>query len=274
MGCGCNAVGVTGCRIIPDERERLAAILTNALVPCNGRFPTLILLAGILLGQNGQLRPLAAAALLTGFLMLSVAVTMGSTALLRRTILRGGSGTFVLELPPLRRPQLGQLLVRSVLDRTLRVLGRAVTVAAPAGILIWTLAHVQVGAETLLPLLARWLNPFAALLGLSGVLLLAFLLSFPANELLLPLTVLIGTAGAALTDGGNPTASLLALGVGPQTALCAAVFTLFHWPCSTTVLTVWHETRRLKWTVLSVLFPTAVGCLLCMALHLGFQIFG
>ncbi len=274
MGCGCNAVGVTGCRIIPDERERLAAILTNALVPCNGRFPTLILLAGILLGQNGQLRPLAAAALLTGFLMLSVAVTMGSTALLRRTILRGGSGTFVLELPPLRRPQLGQLLVRSILDRTLRVLGRAVTVAAPAGILIWTLAHVQVGAETLLPLLARWLNPFAALLGLSGVLLLAFLLSFPANELLLPLTVLIGTAGAALTDGGNPTASLLALGVGPQTALCAAVFTLFHWPCSTTVLTVWHETRRLKWTVLSVLFPTAVGCLLCMALHLGFQIFG
>ncbi len=274
MGCGCNAVGVTGCRIIPDERERLAAILTNALVPCNGRFPTLILLAGVLLERNGQFHPLTAAAVLTGFLVLSAAVTLGSTALLRRTILRGGTGSFILELPPFRRPRLAQLLVRSVLDRTLRVLGRAVTVAAPAGILIWTLAHVRVGSEALLPLLARWLDPAAVLMGLSGVLLLAFLLSFPANELLLPLTVLIGTAGTVITDGGETVATLRALGVGPQMALCAAVFTLFHWPCSTTVLTVWHETRRWKWTLLSVLYPTAVGVLLCMALHLGLQLLG
>lgn len=267
MGCGCNAVGVTGCRIIPNEKERLAAILTNALVPCNGRFPTLILLAGILLGRSGSLSALATAGVLTACMVLSGAVTLAVTALLRKTVLRGQDGTFILELPPFRRPRLGQILVRSVLDRTLKALGRAVTVAAPAGALIWLLGRLQVGGEPMLAVLARGMDPFAALLGLTGTLLLAFVLSFPANELLLPLALLIaGTGEAALP-------ALLAVGGAPaRTALCAALFTMFHWPCSTTVLTIWQETKRAKWTLCSILLPTAIGMLLCAIVNAVFRI--
>ena len=267
MGCGCNAVGVTGCRIIPHEKERLAAIVTNALVPCNGRFPTLILLAGILLGRNGSLSALATAGVLTACMVLSGAVTLGVTALLRRTILRGQDGTFILELPPFRRPRLGQILVRSVLDRTLKVLGRAVTVAAPAGALIWLFGRLEVSGEPLLSVLARGLDPLAAVLGLTGTLLLAFVLSFPANELLLPLALLIAGAGETALP------ALLATGGAPvRTALCAALFTLFHWPCSTTVLTVWHETKRAKWTLCAVLLPTAVGMTICALVNALFRI--
>lgn len=260
MGLGCNAVGVTGCRIIPNEKERLAAILTNALVPCNGRFPTLILLAGLLLGRDGSLPAAAQAGFLTACLALSCAVTLGTTLLLRRSVLRGEEASFVLELPPFRRPRVGRLLLRSLLDRTLRVLGRAVTVAAPAGAVIWLLDRLPVGGRPLLSLLAAELDPVAALLGLTGTLLLAFLLSFPANELLIPLALMI--AGPTVA-AGDP-AALFPAG----TALCAAVFTLFHWPCSTTVLTVWHETKSLKWTLLSVLVPTAIGAVLCAGTHL------
>lgn len=260
MGLGCNAVGVTGCRIIPNEKERLAAILTNALVPCNGRFPTLILLAGLLLGREGTLPAAAQAGFLTACLALSCAVTLGTTLLLRRSVLRGEEASFVLELPPFRRPRVGRLLLRSLLDRTLRVLGRAVTVAAPAGAVIWLLDRLPVGGRPLLSLLAAGLDPVAALLGLTGTLLLAFLLSFPANELLIPLALMIAGPTAA---AGDP-AALFPAG----TALCAAVFTLFHWPCSTTVLTVWHETKSLKWTLLSVLLPTAVGAILCAGVNL------
>lgn len=260
MGLGCNAVGVTGCRIIPNEKERLAAILTNALVPCNGRFPTLILLAGLLLGRDGSLPAAAQAGFLTACLALSCAVTLGTTLLLRRSVLRGEEASFVLELPPFRRPRVGRLLLRSLLDRTLRVLGRAVTVAAPAGAVIWLLDRLPVGGRPLLSLLAAGLDPVAALLGLTGTLLLAFLLSFPANELLIPLALMI--AGPTVA-AGDP-AALFPAG----TALCAAVFTLFHWPCSTTVLTVWHETKSLKWTLLSVLIPTAIGAVLCAGTHL------
>ena len=257
MGCGCNAVGVTGCRIIPNERQRLAAILTNALTPCNGRFPTLILLAGLMLG--GRLSALATAGVLTGCMLLSGGVTLAVTALLRRGPLRGEDGGFRLELPPLRRPRLGQLLLRAVLDRTLRVLGRALLAAAPAGALIWTLERLRLGGRPLLEALALGLDPAASLLGLTGTLLLAFFLSFPANELLLPLALLIAGAG----EEGLP--ALLAAGGDPvRTALCAALFTMFHWPCATTVLTIWHETKSRGWTLLSLLIPAAAGSVLCM----------
>ena len=270
MGCGCNAVGVTGCRIISGPKQRLAAILTNAMIPCNGRFATLILLLGIVFGRTGD-APLQTAALLTGAVLVSVLVTLGTTALLRRTVLKGEEGGFVLELPPFRRPQIGKVLIRSVLDRTLKVLGRAVTVAAPAGAVIWCLANLRIGGVPLLALLARGLDPAAAVLGLTGALLLAFVLSFPANELLLPLTVLILTAGTAISgDLGEAglRAFLLSNGVGPRTALCAAVFTLFHWPCSTTVLTVRRETGSWSAALGSILVPTAVGALLCAGIRL------
>ena len=298
MGLGCNAVGVTGCRIIPNEKARIAAILTNALTPCNGRFPTLILLASLILGRSGGLSALAAAGVLTGCLVLSGTVTLLTTALLRRTLLRGEAGPFALELPPIRRPRLGQLLIRSVLDRTLRVLGRALTVAAPAGAVIWLLDRITLGGSPLLAVLARNLDPAASILGLTGTLLLAFLLSFPANELFLPLALLIFSAGTGAAASAGSTAagtaaasgSAAAAGLGPlhsgeiglaalfsasgapvKTALCAAIFTLFHWPCSTTVLTVRHETGSLKWTALSVLLPTVIGALLCAMTNLVFQ---
>lgn len=262
MGCGCNAVGVTGCRILPNPKARAAAILTNAMTPCNGRFPTLILLSGFLLG--GLASAPASAAFLTACMLLSGGVTLLTTALLRRTLLKGEEGSFVLELPPYRRPRLGQLLLRSVLDRTVRVLGRALCVAAPAGALIWLLNRLRIDGTPVLDVLARGLDPAAAIMGLNGTLLLAFLLSVPANELFLPLALLIGNqaagaGGLALTDP----AALFTV----RSALCAALFTLFHWPCATTLLTIRHETGSLKWTALSALLPTLAGVILCMAVN-------
>ena len=262
MGCGCNAVGITGCRIIPGPRSRLAAILTNAMTPCNGRFPTLILLAGLVLGRGGGLSVPATAGVLTACAALSVGVTLLTTAILRRTLLRGEEGGLVLELPPFRRPQVGRLLVRALLDRTLRVLGRAVTVAAPAGAILWALARLRLGEAPLLTALAQGLDPLASALGLTGTLLLAFLLSFPANELLLPLALLIAGAG---NGGGLGDPALL---FTARTALCAGVFTLFHWPCSTALLTVRRETGSRKWTALAAALPTAVGVLLCAGTNL------
>ncbi len=268
MGLGCNAVGVMGCRIIPNEKERLAAVLTNVLVPCNGRFPTLILLAGLILGQTTSLSAAAIAGVLTGSLLLSGVVTLVITALLRHTILRGKESAFLLELPPFRRPRLGRLLLRSVLDRTLRVLGRAVTAAAPAGMLIWLLNRIHINGAPLLRLLAREMDPFASLMGISGTLLLAFGLSFPANELLLPLALLISGTAA----NGDPAALFVQNGSYLPTALCAAIFTLFHWPCAATVLTIRHETGSLKWTLLSILLPALIGMSLCMLVNAIFTI--
>lgn len=268
MGLGCNAVGVMGCRIIPNEKERLAAVLTNVLVPCNGRFPTLILLAALILGQTASMSAAAVAGILTGSLLLSGTVTLGVTALLRHTILRGRESAFVLELPPFRRPRLGRLLLRSVLDRTLRVLGRAVVAAAPAGLLIWLLNRIHINGAPLLWLLARALDPFASLLGFSGTLLLAFGLSFPANELLLPLAMLISGTAA----NGDPAALFVQDGSYLPAALCAAIFTLFHWPCATAVLTIRHETGSLKWTLISILLPALLGMSLCMLVNAIFVI--
>lgn len=271
MGFGCNAVGVTGCRIIDDPRERLIAILTNSLVPCNGRFPTLIFLMSFLVRQGTELSGVAAAGMLTGLIVLSVAVTWLLTLLLSKTILRGRSAPFVLELPPYRRPQLRRVVLRSVADRTLRILGRAVMVAAPAGLVIWCLANLRLDGAPFLQQLAVFLDPIGVLLGMNGAILLAFVLSFPANELVLPMAVLILTAGSALA--AEPGAAQLHLllaqhGMTVNTAIGTMLFCLFHWPCSTTVLTVWRETKRLKWTVLSILIPTLTGVFLCAAVHL------
>ena len=262
MGCGCNAVGVTGCRIIPGRRQRLAAILTNALMPCNGRFPTLIFFLGVMTAGGGP--PLLNAALLTGLVVLSVGVTLAVTGLLRKSLLRGEEGGFVLELPPFRRPRLGQILLRSVLDRTLKILGRALTVAAPAGAVIWLLANLPGGGTPLLQTMAGWLGPAARFLGLTAPLLLAFILAFPANELVLPLAVLICAGGGAMTtEPGSAQLGLLLQDAPRWMPLCACLFCLFHWPCSTTLLTVKKETGSAAWTLCALLLPTAVGAALC-----------
>ena len=247
MGLGCNAVGVLGCRIIDSPRQRLAAMLTNAMVPCNGRFATLIVLASLFCADGWAALAVAGAVVL-GFLGAMIA-----TGVLSKTTLRHERSLFLLELPPLRRPHIGQILIRSLLDRTLKVAGRALVVAAPAGALIWLLE--QSGSVRIL---ANFLQPVGAVLGLNGGVLLAFFLSFPANELLLPLMAMI--LGENLT-------------MAWPMAVCAMVLTVFHWPCSTTLLTIYQETKSAKKTGLAFLLPTAVGFGLCMVLNWIFQNF-
>jgi ferrous iron transport protein B len=269
MGFGCNAVGVVGCRIIDSPRERLLAILTNSLVPCNGRFPALLaLIALFLIGASGGLAAsLLLALLLTALLLLGILMTLLATRLLSCTVLRGLPSSFALELPPYRRPQVGRVIVRSLLDRTVYVLGRAVMVAVPAGCIIWLMANVIVGGESLLFHAASFLDPFASFLGLDGMILLAFILGLPANEIVLPL-VLMGylSAGTPVEMGSIAAmrAVFLENGWTPLTALCTAIFFLFHWPCSTTLLTVKKETGSWGYTVLAAALPTVIGMLLCM----------
>ena len=269
MGLGCNACGVMGCRIIQSPRERLIAILTNAFVPCNGRFPTLIaLISMFFVTGTGLWSSLASAALLMGCIVLAVAMTLWASRLLSATVLRGMPSSFSLELPPYRAPQVGQVLLRSILDRTLFVLGRAVAVAAPAGLIIWCAANITVGEQSILLHLAGFLQPLGELLGLDGIILLAFLLGFPANEIVVPCILMGYLSTGALTDYSSLAelhGLLTANGWTAATAVCALLLTLFHFPCGTTCLTIWRETRSAKWTALAAVLPTAVGMGLCMA---------
>ena len=259
MGLGCNAVGVTGCRIIDSPRERLLAILTNAMVPCNGRFPTLILLGSLFFPQAG------AALIVAVCIMAGVLTAMGTSGILSRTVLRHESSTFIMEMPPLRRPRIGQILIRSLLDRTLFVAARALAVAAPAGIVLWLLANTSC-----LDLLAKLLDPPGQMLGMNGVILLAFCLALPANELVMPVILLALSGGDSLNVQQSPIA-LVTAGWTWKTAVCTMVFTLFHWPCSTTLITIYKETKSMKKTAAAFLLPTAVGCMLCLMLNLLLQ---
>lgn len=280
MGLGCNAAGVVGCRIIDSPRERLIAILTNALVPCNGRFPTLITLitlAFLWLRKNTAASMLPAslltAAALTGFILLGIGATLLASLLLSKTVLKGMPSSFTLELPPYRRPQVGKVLLRSVFDRTLFVLLRAVSAAAPAGLLIWVLGNVTWNGSSLLLHFSSFLDPLGQLLGMDGMILTGFLLGFPANEIVLPI-ILMGYLQtgclAEMTDSTALAAILTAHGWTAKTAVCMAIFCLFHWPCSTTCLTIKKETGSLRWTAAAFLLPTILGCLLCFLVALFF----
>ena len=269
MGCGCNAAGVTGCRIIDAPRERAIAVCTNSFIPCNGRYPLLITLSALLFAGSA-LGGFTAALTLTAVLLLSTGVTLLCSSLLSRTLFRGYPSSFTLELPPYRTPQVGKVLVRSLLDRTLYVLGRAAAVAAPAGLLIWLLANLSVGGQSLLACLSGALDPFGRLLGMDGVILLAFILGFPANELVIPLIAMMYLSGTTLSDAGD-TAVLASLftenGWSALTVINTMLFSVFHWPCSTTCLTIYRETRSVKQTALAVLLPTLIGVLLCLLTH-------
>ena len=276
MGLGCNAAGVTGCRIIDSPRERLIAVLTNSLVPCNGRFPALIALIALFLAGTGPLAGARGAALLTGTVLLGVGGTLLASRLLSATVLRGVPSAFTLELPAYRLPRVGKVVVRSLLDRTLFVLGRAVAVAAPAGAVIWLCANVTVGGTTLLSHLTALLDPLGRLMGMDGVLLAAFVLGFPANELVLPLALMAYCSAGVLRDPADLAALgevLRANGWTEVTAVCAVLFTLFHWPCSTTCLTIARETRSVKWTLLSIALPTAMGAALCVCVACAARLF-
>ncbi len=266
MGFGCNAAGVTGCRIIDSRRERLLAVLTNSFVPCNGRFPLLIAVITMFFAPRSTL---GASLMLTGVIAVSVLLSFAATALLSGTLLRGEPSSFVLELPPYRRPQLGQILVRSLLDRTLKVLLRAAAVAAPAGAALWLLANTRAGDGSLLLKAASLLDGAGRFLGLDGAILLAFLLGLPANETVLPILLMIYTAGGSLMEPGalaDVHAILLQNGWTAGTAACMLCFTVLHWPCSTTLLTVKKETGGWGWTALAALLPTAFGLILCKLL--------
>ncbi len=283
MGLGCNAAGVVGCRIIDSPRERLIAILTNSLMPCNGRFPLLLTMIALLGAGGGVwaglpvespvLSSLLTALVLTLFILAAILATLGASFLLSRTLLKGVPSSFTLELPPYRRPQPGKVIVRSIFDRTLFVLGRAVAVAAPAGLVIWLLANLTVGGESLLMHIAGFLDPLGTLMGLDGIILMAFILGFPANEIVLPIILMAYLQSGVLAPMDDKTAILSLLsanGWTVKTAVCMAVFSLFHWPCSTTCLTIKKETGSLKWTAVSILLPTGIGVLLCMLVNLVF----
>lgn len=271
MGFGCNAVGVVGCRIIDSPRERLLAIVTNSFVPCNGRFPTMIALISMFFVSGGFLSSVKSTLLLTLSVLLGILATFASTKLLSLTVLKGEPSSFTLELPPYRRPQIGKTIIRSVFDRTLFVLGRSVAFAAPAGLVIWLLANITVGGASLLSLAASFLDPLGKIMGLDGVILLAFVLALPANEIVIPIIIMSYLSSGTLTDISDLSALrelFIMNGWTLKTALSMLIFTLFHWPCATTLMTVKKETGKLSYTFLSALLPTLFGALLCMLINL------
>ena len=274
MGIGCNAAGVVGCRIIDSKRERLLAMLTNAFMPCSGRFPMLASLCAVFFTSHSG-SSLLSAVCLTAFFVIAFLLTFSASKLLTVTVLKGEASAFTLELPPYRPPQVGQVLVRSVLDRTIFVLGRAAAIAAPAGALIWILANAQYHDERILDLLSRRLAPAGTIMGLDGVILLSFLLGLPANEIVMPLILMGYLSAGSLLDVGSldQLRSVLTLhGWTLQTAICASVFTLVHWPCSTTAISIWKETKSIKWTAVGVLLPSLTGILLCVLIHFAFSL--
>lgn len=270
MGLGCNAAGVVGCRIIDSPRERLLAILTNSFVPCNGRFPAIIT-AVTLFVAVGRSSSVLAAGILALCIILCVLMTFAMTWLLSRTLLRGKVSAFTLEMPPYRRPDVLRVLVRSLFDRTLFVLGRAAAVAAPAGLVIWLLANIKFGGVSILAAIAMWLDAPGRLMGLDGAILLGFILGLPANEIVLPITMMIYLAAGSLPELGN-TEMLYSILAGngwcARRAVCFVIFMLFHWPCSTTLMTIKKETGSRGWTVIAAVLPACVGALSAILVNL------
>lgn len=269
MGIGCNACGVTGCRIIESPQERLIAIVTNNFMPCNGRFPTLIAIIMMFFAGStfGIVSSIEAAAILLGIIVLCVLFTLLISKLLSITIAKGEPSSFALELPPYRKPQILKTIVRSMLDRTLFVLGRAVIVAAPAGAIIWLTANIYIGNASILSYCTDFLNPFGQLIGLDGVIVMAFILGFPANETVIPIIIMSYMASGTLVDYTSYEQLLQlfsANGWTVITAVCTMIMCVMHFPCSTTCLTIKKETGSLKWTLASAILPTVIGIILCL----------
>lgn len=280
MGFGCNACGVIGCRIIDSPRERLIAILTNNFVPCNGRFPTMISIITMFFTgavASAFCQSLISTLILIGVIVLGVAATLLISYLLSVTVLKGMPSSFALEMPPYRVPQVGKVIVRSIFDRILFVLGRAVVTAAPAGLIIWLMANINIGEVSILSHCASFLDPFARIFGLDGIILMAFILGLPANEIVMPIIIMAYTAAGTLVE----TNSLLELhtllaanGWTWLTAVCTMLFSLMHFPCATTCLTIKKETGSLKWTALAFILPTVIGLLVCFIITSASHLLG
>lgn len=274
MGLGCNACGVTGCKIIESKNQRLIAILTNSFMPCNGRFPVLIALISIFFAA-GAFGSVKSALILVLIIALCTCVTLLVSKVISKVLGKSGDSGFVLELPPYRRPQLGKTLVRSILDRTVFVLGRAATVAAPAGAVIWLCANVYIGDISILEHITIFFDPFGRLIGLDGVIVTAFILGFPANETVIPVMIMAYRSAGVMSNytGYSELYNILSQnGWTAVTAVCMMIMTVCHFPCSTTCLTIKKETRSVKFTLLSMLIPTAVGIAVCFILNLLFLV--
>ncbi len=267
MGFGCNAAGIISCRIIESPRERLIAVLTNNFVPCNGRFPTLIAISSIFLVSFGGIKSGILPALsITGLVIIGIGVTLLVSYLLSKTILKGVPSTFTLELPPYRVPRIGRVLYTSVIDRTIFVLWRAVIIAAPAGAVTWILGNIYIGDLSIISHVAYFLEPFAGLIGLDGFILMAFLLGLPANEIVLPILLMSYLSTGAMIEFDSLEALkniLMEHNWTYLTALNTMLFSLLHWPCATTLLTIKKETGSVKWTVLAAVIPTGIAILVC-----------
>lgn len=279
MGFGCNAAGIVGCRIIDSPRERLIAMITNNFVPCNGRFPTLIAIITMFFAGFVYVpfQSFVSALILTSFILFGVFMTFFVSKLLSKTLLKGIPSSFTLELPPYRRPQIGRVIVRSLFDRTLFVLGRAALIAAPAGMVIWILANVQINSVSVLAICANFFDPFAKLIGLDGIILMAFILGFPANEIVVPIIIMSYLAEGNMLEFES-LAQLKTLLVNNGwtwlTAICVMLFCLMHWPCGTTCITIKKETKSWKWTIISFLIPTIAGIIVCLVVANTARLFG
>lgn len=277
MGFGCNAAGVIGCRIMRSTRERLIAIVTNCFVPCNGRFPLLITVATIFFAGmfNGIVGSLVSTFIVLGVILLGIVLSLFISKILSCTILKGESSGFILELPPYRKPQIGSILIRSVLDRTIFVLGRAVCSAIPAGIVIWVLANVQIDGTSMISYIACFFDPIAKIMGLDGYILTAFIFGIPANEIVLPILLMMYMKSGYLVDISDSWRIgeiLIANGWTILTAINVMIFTLLHFPCMTTLLTIKKETNSSKWVWISFLIPTVCGMIICILTNFIYNI--
>lgn len=272
MGYGCNACGVIGCRIIKEKKQRLIAIITNCFSPCNGRFPTLIAMISIFITYgigNKFVNSLVSSLMLLVFIVISVIMTFIVSKILSYTILKSKDSTFVIEMPPYRRPEVLKTIIRSVIDRTLFVLIRAICVSIPAGIIIWGCSNVYLGGTSILNICSNFLEPFGKFIGLDGVIILAFILGLPANEIVIPIIIMSYLCTGNIT--GYTSLSelrniLISSGWSIVTAFCFIFFTMFHFPCGTTIVTIKKETNSLLWTIISIIVPTLVGIGSCFIL--------
>lgn len=268
MGLGCNAAGIIGCRIINSPRERIIAILTNAFMPCNGRFPMLISIAAIFIGgiSVGIKESFISAITVTVVIILGVLMTLLVSKILSKTILKGMPSNFILELPPYRKPQVGKVIVRSIFDRTLYVLGRAIVIAAPAGAVIWIFSNIMIGDSSILTICANYLSPLANAIGVDGYILMAFILGLPANEIVMPIIIMSYLRATTMLELDNLyelKELLVANGWTILTAINVMILCLMHYPCGTTLWTIKQETKSFKWTALSFLIPTVAGIVIC-----------
>lgn len=276
MGLGCNVVGVTNARIIDSKRERLIAIITNSFTPCNGRFPALISIISIFfIFKNKMLNSFVNVAIFASIIIISILITLIVSKILSKTFLKGEYSFFALELPPYRKPNFIKVIVRSIFDRTIRVLARAVVVSIPAGIIIWLLTNLSINSHSLIYYLTNIMNPFGLIIGLDGVILMSFILGFPANEIVIPVMLMIYLSNNTMLDINNMNEIkniLITNNWTIKTAICMLIFIVFHFPCSTTILTIKKETSSIKWTLLSFFIPLLIGVILCLIVNVIFNL--